>query len=725
MKLNKKKVSLLLMMVSCWTSAIADDTTENIEALIASNPKLALQQAEDLWRNKQVSPQEVAAGVLLMNAMRANQEFDSAQQLLNQFLALSEVSKTHRLLLLTQQIYLARKSKSKADFTAVFEEANQLLADLNEQVNEKKVANAFYQWHQAVGYKYYHESSFADAEPYFEAAIKYLDKSRHMTHSDVLNGMGVVKAQQSDLAGAAQFMIQSIKVLEDNSLPVHLSRYMNIGTLNFMLKEWDRTIEYSEKALSMQTEVDARTASMLSNIAAAYVEKGELETATEKLQQSIAVSESLGTTTATARNNLGYINNQLGNYTEALEQLELAKQELIKNDSEEELSLNYKSTADVYANQQRYDLASQLYEQAYQLHMEHDFKVKRLQLYPKWIDVLVIKEDHKKAYEMMVEFKALNDEITNVESTKQVNELMAAFEVEKKERALLDSELAREQQQQNITMLESEAAFDQTIRYLLLMLMLGLAVILLLVYRSWRFRGKVNQVLLDKNQHIEKQHSQLQGMNEQLKNQAEIDSLTGLKNRRYLTQMIASEHAKNSTPQKQWCLIIMDLDDFKQINDQYGHQAGDDVLVKFAQCLQEAQAKSDVVVRWGGEEFLWLTEIESLTDGTQRCAELQQALTQVNWLDDQEINVTCSMGFSAFPLVNISFEDWEAALKLADYALYEAKNNGKNHWFGFEVNRQDLTYDDVKDIPRLISKDKIKCMTDMKSQAGKSDFEGR
>jgi predicted signal transduction protein with EAL and GGDEF domain len=105
--------------------------------------------------------------------------------------------------------------------------------------------------------------------------------------------------------------------------------------------------------------------------------------------------------------------------------------------------------------------------------------------------------------------------------------------------------------------------------------------------------------------------------------------------------------------------------------------------------------------------------VSFFVEGTKRCAQLQQALTGIDWLDNKDIHITCSMGFSAFPLVNVNFEDWEAALKLADYGLYEAKNNGKNHWFGFEVNRQDLSYDDVNDIPQLITKQKIKRITDL------------
>ena len=191
----------------------------------------------------------------------------------------------------------------------------------------------------------------------------------------------------------------------------------------------------------MQTETNAISASLLSNMAAAYIEKGELEVAIELLNDSIAVSSSLDLSTASARNNLGYVYNQVGKYQEALEQLEISKVEFVKEGREEVLSVTYKSMGDVYANMQQHSKALGLYEQALELHKLHDFKLKRVELYPKMIDVLVVLNKYQRAYELMTEFKNLNDEIINVESTAKVNELLAAFEVEKKERELIDSEL--------------------------------------------------------------------------------------------------------------------------------------------------------------------------------------------------------------------------------------------------------------------------------------------
>ena len=117
------------------------------------------------------------------------------------------------------------------------------------------------------------------------------------------------------------------------------------------------------------------------------------------------------------------------------------------------------------------------------------------------------------------------------------------------------------------------------------------------------------------------------------------------------------------------------------------------------------------MARWGGEEFLWLTEIDSLTQGAERCDAFQAALAKESWFRGNEQQVTCSMGFSSFPLVNLSFEDWEAALKLADYALYQAKHAGKNSWYGFKVIDHHLNYSDINDVEDLLKGNRLSLLS--------------
>ena len=700
-----KWLLLLCLFVSSWVAA-NQRTADEIQAMITKQPEAALEAARSYWQDRSIAVENLDAGLLLANALLAEKQFPEVELLLQQFLQLSELSQQQQAVLLAKQLTLIRESKSPGDHSAVFKKAEDLLAELLAAEPDNSSAS-IYALSRALGLKYYFEGAFERAEPLFQIVLEHVGDDQHQQKSDALNTYGVIKAQQADLPAAAEYMVKSLQVLEQNDLIVAPMRYQNLGSLYFMLKDWDKSIAYGQQALALQDEENAITASLYSNLGAAYVEKGELELATEQLKKSIAISEKLGTSTASAHNNLGYIYNLMGAHEKALSHLNQSKDEYIKSGDEQMLSLNHKSIGDVYLNMQNPQEALGHYEQSLALHEKHDFKSKRIELYPKMVAALEQVGDYPRAYEMMVVFKALSDEINSVEATKKVNELLAGFEVEKKEQALAASEAIRLRQSENIALLEHKQQVEEKIRYLMLLLVIGLILILLLIWRSWRFRGRANQLLLDKNQRIESQHNQLESLNQQLKSQAEVDAMTGLKNRRFVTEMVAMEAAKKSKAAKQWCLIIIDLDDFKQINDRYGHHRGDEVLIQFAQCLLGQKGPKDVVARWGGEEFLWLAELNSVSAGAEKCNAFQEALNGESWFRGNETQVTCSMGFSAFPLVELNFEDWEAALKLADYALYQAKKAGKNQWFGFKAIDPNLNYNEINEVDLLIESQRL------------------
>jgi diguanylate cyclase (GGDEF)-like protein len=124
------------------------------------------------------------------------------------------------------------------------------------------------------------------------------------------------------------------------------------------------------------------------------------------------------------------------------------------------------------------------------------------------------------------------------------------------------------------------------------------------------------------------------------------------------------------------CLVLADLDDFKRVNDRWGHAAGDEVLIAFAATLRETVRESDTAGRWGGEEFaLILTGTDA--DGGARLAERARVALEarsVRLPDGSEVTVTASFGVACCP-------DWSEAgelLAAADSALYEAKRSGKN-----------------------------------------------
>jgi len=183
----------------------------------------------------------------------------------------------------------------------------------------------------------------------------------------------------------------------------------------------------------------------------------------------------------------------------------------------------------------------------------------------------------------------------------------------------------------------------------------------------------------------------------ELQEASTTDPLTGLRNRRYLDSRIASDlqlclrhyaepRRHGPDDEADLLLMLMDLDHFKRINDQYGHAAGDQVLAEFARRLRALFREADVLVRWGGEEFLALARGGARSGAAELAGRVVAAMRARPFLlpDGRSLPVTVSVGFAVFPLDPQAPQawDWEASLRLADAALYAAKAQGRDGFVG-------------------------------------------
>ncbi|MBV8886698.1 MAG: diguanylate cyclase, partial [Chroococcidiopsidaceae cyanobacterium CP_BM_RX_35] len=170
---------------------------------------------------------------------------------------------------------------------------------------------------------------------------------------------------------------------------------------------------------------------------------------------------------------------------------------------------------------------------------------------------------------------------------------------------------------------------------------------------------------------------------------AETDILTGIANRRKsiseLTRLLhLAERQKQSL-----CLVILDLDQFKQVNDQYGHEAGDQVLRRFGGLLSQIFRREDIVARWGGEEFIVGLYGATQQQSWARIMQLQAAVYQQEFTSalGQKFRVTFSGGIAEFPA---NGTDLQALYRSADAALYQAKAEGRNRVFSAVAALKDL-----------------------------------
>ena len=167
----------------------------------------------------------------------------------------------------------------------------------------------------------------------------------------------------------------------------------------------------------------------------------------------------------------------------------------------------------------------------------------------------------------------------------------------------------------------------------------------------------------------------------QMSIKAERDFLTGLPNRALLTDRLAQAIALAIRHGKRLAVLYVDLDNFKEINDSFGHSVGDKLLQSAARRLEHCIRHSDTVSRQGGDEFVvLLTEVESAQDAACVAEKLIKGMAKPHLIGGHELKVTLSIGISLFP---DDAGDAEMLLTNADTAMYHAKRVGRNDYKSF------------------------------------------
>lgn len=206
---------------------------------------------------------------------------------------------------------------------------------------------------------------------------------------------------------------------------------------------------------------------------------------------------------------------------------------------------------------------------------------------------------------------------------------------------------------------------------------------------------------LENKEHSLRWHSlELQRKNLELQEISFTDVLTGVWNRRYLEEILTAEAGQvlrnyqrargneiRKMDHRDLVFLMVDMDFFKEVNDHHGHPAGDKLLQLVAQRLSTVVRKSDVLVRWGGEEFLIMSRSADPSGIPAFCGRILEVIASEPFDLGQGIMVkkTCSVGWAAYPWSRVAYEAIcaEESIALADAALYQAKALGRNQGVGF------------------------------------------
>ncbi len=254
--------------------------------------------------------------------------------------------------------------------------------------------------------------------------------------------------------------------------------------------------------------------------------------------------------------------------------------------------------------------------------------------------------EFEKAMETMLVFEKLRSELHSEKRTRELDILRIRYETEAKEHKI---ELLRKEKTIQRRMIAGSVVG---------LTLAGIS--LIQVYRNVRFRTRVNKELADAYSRVEKL--------------SQIDTLTGLANRRAMLESLESEQTRSSRTGRGFGLIMGDIDDFKQVNDHYGHACGDAVLVEVSKRLKESLRTQDITSRWGGEEFLLLLPETSLHHAAKVADKIRKNMEKspFEW-NGNTMYLTMTFGVSEGG--NVPVYD---AIQQSDDALYRGKRNGKN-----------------------------------------------
>ncbi|WP_017912744.1 tetratricopeptide repeat-containing diguanylate cyclase, partial [Xanthomonas sp. SHU 166] len=506
----------------------------------------------------------------------------------------------------------------------------------------------------------------------------------------------LVSAQQGRMPDAIAALLEAERVVKALGMPDDVSMLHNATGVFIYAHEWKKAIAYGQRALAAYDAMpykDLTRADILNNLGTAYQGANELQRAEAIYRQALAAGRADGKTSLIGLlNNLGNVLALQHRPREALPLLREAAAMLegaAPGGDHGEGGIVYSTLGNVLADLGQRDAAAAAFERARQMFTQWDNVPRRLELYPRMIDNLDALGRDREALALMREYKEVNDKAVNVESKTRIAELESAVDLARKNSELAALARTRAAEQAAYAQLQARAQRQRSVLYGLLAALLALAGFFLLKVREGRARRRINAELARKNEEIQAQHRELEQLAATIRRQSEEDALTGLRNRRYVTAWLQAREAAATPERTQEPLLIalLDIDHFKRVNDLHGHEGGDHALIRLGDLLRECARSSDIIARWGGEEFLWICPGGTLADAPHLFRRLRERL-QADPLvrPTGRITLTVSMGVSLFP--THPGGDWPLSLRIADAALYRAKHAGRDRWVG-------LTLDDM------------------------------
>ncbi len=517
------------------------------------------------------------------------------------------------------------------------------------------------------GLGYYNLNQYSNALEFLNQALEiYVSDDDKPNMGRCYNNIGNIYNKLSIFNKAMEYHILSLELEEglDNKEGI-ISSLNNIGNVLRNIDKFDQALDYYQKALNTSYEInDKKSLSItLNNIGNIYLSKENFENALKFYNRSLVLKKELNDNfgIATTYNNIGIANQGLRSTAKALENYNISLEMMKKLNDGNGIASAYFHIGITYYEKNVETKASYNLEKALAYAQNYDNKQIMISCYKILAEIYKNQRNYLKAYTAMKLYAQIKDDLVTVQTQKAVAELQISYETEKKEKEI---ELLKT----NASIIKYQSKENEMFMVILVIVLIAVAVLGFFFY--FQFRQKANS-----NETIEEQNLKLTEAYNKMEDLAKTDMLTGLSNRRDMYQKIKHETDRFERNEKPFIILMGDIDNFKKINDTYGHDAGDHVLTSISSLMLSFMRKQDIVGRWGGEEFLLLLPETDMAGGKKIAEKLRLRIKNESIeYKGHILNVTITIGISVYDRVR----DVNESIKEADKAMYFGKIRNKN-----------------------------------------------
>ena len=573
------------------------------------------------------------------------------------------------------------------------------------------------QTYRQLGLTYRYQSNYPTALEYVYLSMQIFQQTDDLESiGAAYNSIGVILEKMGQYEEAAQAHQNALEINHEMSDDVGVaSALYNLGDIRRSMGDNELALKYFNDALKLDIESGNKK-----NIAYSHLKIGTVHNDTanyadarKHINEALTLFREIETPRDTdwALSVLAHLELNEGNLTEANAIITGVIQRAIDGQYKSLLVDAYEVAALVAIELQNFDQALEYVEAGLaqasdngELASEADFEALRVKIH-------LATDSLKQAFQALQRQKQLDDTIINEKRLDSIARVQA------------QTEFVRRAHQ--IELLEKEKALQNALverqklsRNFWLIVVVAFSILLILLYGRFiqhRVNRKLEKQVSLRTKELEVKNQELAKAYRDMEAISLTDKLTGIHNRRFLENHISADleqcnrvyqdwlHGRSSKPvQSDIAIFICDLDNFKQVNDKFGHNAGDRVLKQFAQRMAKVFRHSDYLVRWGGEEFVAIARFIERVDAQVLAQRMQEAVTEqvFELTDEKSAFQTCSIGFACCPLLLQKGQQpsWQSIIALADACLYEVKTSGKNSWMGVQqvndpnVFKQDISH---------------------------------